>query len=483
MTRLLMDESPLQVLPTLATRIGLNEAIFAQQLHFWLLNPKMGTAHAGKKWIRNSIKEWRAENFPFWSTNTIIRTAAALIEAGIVETAKLRAAQGDMSIFYTINYPRLDEAILLNQDGLKRRRAAAKKGKKAAPTGQESTPDHLPNVADPFTQVEQMDLPKVGNSSIYTKSTYIDNENNARVREPENGFVSEATLALISGQSATLVLEPVQAVVKAAVTPKKKQAAPSVAFLAPATPAPAPATPAPTLYDTLPADDPRMAEHLRLLGMGANPKAERKARRDAKRAAAGMDLHVNDQGLTEALRAALVTELAKIRRMEALIGPNGHEDHLIKLQAQAERLWKLGVDTPEKMKALGEAWRADNKIVPRGSLLEEFQAELLSKMDGGAPAEGVKPNATERRGRGGHPSGQLAEWKRQHGPITAEPIPDRIVKQWHPDDRVAYYTEWRAAYDAAQPAPEWDTEMPDLPKWYADELRAKAAGATPSDAG
>lgn len=341
----------------------------------------------------------------------------------------------------------------------------------------------------PVNVVDGGSKPRLHDQDPMNKTPLNNSFNNACASGPENGFVSAATLALISGQSDAIVLEPVQAVVGcppgAVVTPKKKQAVPSVASLAPA-PVATPATPAPvaaTLYDTLPADDPRMAEHLRLLGMGANPKAERAAKRDAKRAAAGMDLRVNDQGLTESVRAALVTELAVIRRMEALIGPNGHEDHLIKLQAQAERLWRLGVDTPEKMKALGVAWWADNKIVPRGALLEEFQSEILSRMNGGAPAAGEKPNANNQRGRGGHPSGQLAEWKREHGEITAEPIPDRIVKQWHPDDRVAYYTEWRAAYDAAQPAPEWDTEMPDLPKWYADELRAKAAGATPGDAG
>ena len=39
-SKLLIDEPPLQVLPSLALKIGLNEAIILQQVHYWL-NPKL----------------------------------------------------------------------------------------------------------------------------------------------------------------------------------------------------------------------------------------------------------------------------------------------------------------------------------------------------------------------------------------------------------------------------------------------------------
>ena len=35
MSKLLINEHPLQVLPSLATKIGLNEAIVLQQIHYW----------------------------------------------------------------------------------------------------------------------------------------------------------------------------------------------------------------------------------------------------------------------------------------------------------------------------------------------------------------------------------------------------------------------------------------------------------------
>ena len=37
MGNLLINEPPLQVLPSLAAKIGLDNAIFIQQLHYWLL--------------------------------------------------------------------------------------------------------------------------------------------------------------------------------------------------------------------------------------------------------------------------------------------------------------------------------------------------------------------------------------------------------------------------------------------------------------
>ena len=36
MSNLLLNEVPLMCQPSLATKIGLNEAIFIQQLHYWL---------------------------------------------------------------------------------------------------------------------------------------------------------------------------------------------------------------------------------------------------------------------------------------------------------------------------------------------------------------------------------------------------------------------------------------------------------------
>ena len=57
-SRLLITEPPLLVLPSLAIAIGLNEAIFLQQLHYWL--QQAGKERDGRRWIYNTYDEWHA---------------------------------------------------------------------------------------------------------------------------------------------------------------------------------------------------------------------------------------------------------------------------------------------------------------------------------------------------------------------------------------------------------------------------------------
>lgn len=104
MSKLLLDERPLQVLPCLATAIGLNEAIALQQLHWVLQNPKMGKEVDGKKYVHMSYAEWRTGHFPFWSEATIQRTFAALEEMKLIESRNdLNQMQIDRTKWYWID--------------------------------------------------------------------------------------------------------------------------------------------------------------------------------------------------------------------------------------------------------------------------------------------------------------------------------------------------------------------------------------------
>ena len=117
MSKLLIEEPPLQVLPTLATRIGLGKAILLQQVHYWCINPKIGIVRDGKRWIRNTAEEWQKDNFPFWSLKTVKRTIAALEEDGLLlSRSDLNKSGYDRTKWYTINHEVLNSDVPLRSD-------------------------------------------------------------------------------------------------------------------------------------------------------------------------------------------------------------------------------------------------------------------------------------------------------------------------------------------------------------------------------
>lgn len=107
---LLINEPPLQVLPSLAVQIGLNEAIVLQQLHYWINNPKtQGEVDpAGNKWVFNTYEEWRDTNFPFWSIRTVQRTFLNLEKNGFVLSMQPNASKRDHRKYYRIDYGQID---------------------------------------------------------------------------------------------------------------------------------------------------------------------------------------------------------------------------------------------------------------------------------------------------------------------------------------------------------------------------------------
>ena len=131
MSKLLINEQPLQVLPSLANIIGLNEAIVLQQLHFFLRisRNKVG----GRSWVYNTINDWQAE-FSFWSVKTVQRTIENLEKSGlVVSTDKFNKMKMDKTKWYTIDYQKLNEIL---------------------PESEKS----------PFSQNDQMEIPKKENA-------------------------------------------------------------------------------------------------------------------------------------------------------------------------------------------------------------------------------------------------------------------------------------------------------------------------------
>jgi len=111
MSKLLLDESPLVVLPSLAVNLGLNEAIFIQQLHYWL--NRTDKIIDNKKWVYKTIQEWQKE-FPFWSEATIKRVIAKLKNLGVLFVEKLSKDKRDRVSYYSINYQALNSSSTQN---------------------------------------------------------------------------------------------------------------------------------------------------------------------------------------------------------------------------------------------------------------------------------------------------------------------------------------------------------------------------------
>lgn len=107
MSKLLIDDYPIQVLPKLAKVIGLNEAIILQQLHYWL-NSKSAKMIKGKRWIHNTYEEWQVQ-FPFWSVATVKRTLTSLSKQNLIIKANYNKAGFDKTIWYSIDYDKLEE--------------------------------------------------------------------------------------------------------------------------------------------------------------------------------------------------------------------------------------------------------------------------------------------------------------------------------------------------------------------------------------
>lgn len=104
MSKLLINESPLQVLPRLAVAIGLNEAIVLQQVHYWLERTKIEIN--GHPWVYNTVQQWR-EQFPFWSADTVRRTLVSLKGKRVLIGERLAENSFDKTMYYRIDYQEL----------------------------------------------------------------------------------------------------------------------------------------------------------------------------------------------------------------------------------------------------------------------------------------------------------------------------------------------------------------------------------------
>jgi uncharacterized phage protein (TIGR02220 family) len=106
MSKFLVGERPIILIPSLAVKLGMKEAIVLQHVHYWLSVSR--NEKDGRKWVYNTYEEWKKQ-MPFWSLSTIKRTIAILEEKGYLLSDNFNAHNWDQTKWYSIDYEKLKE--------------------------------------------------------------------------------------------------------------------------------------------------------------------------------------------------------------------------------------------------------------------------------------------------------------------------------------------------------------------------------------
>lgn len=201
---LLIDEPPLQVLPSLAVAVGLNEALILQQVHYWIQAKRKApdryqdSFKQDEWWVYNSVPEWNAQ-FPFWGDNTIRRALSSLREMGLLIAEQLAPDPRDKTLWYRIDYEALGKTTALhhapkgtarkkftsNMEDIEKEIGAGEQWADA-PTqnGQMAAPGSTQNGQVHQSKMGKSHLPKAGRShppKMGTSLTKTSSENSQRI--------------------------------------------------------------------------------------------------------------------------------------------------------------------------------------------------------------------------------------------------------------------------------------------------------------
>ena len=99
--KLLIDECPLIVLPSLVTAIGLHEACILQAIHNQSKKSQGGSARITHENLSTLL--------PFLSITTIRRHISSLLEANLMDRKFLSENKKDRTSYYFLNYEKISE--------------------------------------------------------------------------------------------------------------------------------------------------------------------------------------------------------------------------------------------------------------------------------------------------------------------------------------------------------------------------------------
>ncbi len=106
---LLINEAPLQVLPSLAVALkNVHEAIILQQVQYWL--SRSNFVFNGRKWVYNTLDEWH-EQFPWITKKSVGDKFRSLEKKGILIVGNFNKLKYDRTKWYSIDYDKLNSLI------------------------------------------------------------------------------------------------------------------------------------------------------------------------------------------------------------------------------------------------------------------------------------------------------------------------------------------------------------------------------------
>lgn len=97
---LLIVGQPMLLTKELAVKVGVNPAIFLQQVHFMVT--RYGKEVDGEKWLKWSAEKWEKRVFPFWSESTLHRIIGNAEEQGWLRVRRSPGATALFSIDYDV---------------------------------------------------------------------------------------------------------------------------------------------------------------------------------------------------------------------------------------------------------------------------------------------------------------------------------------------------------------------------------------------
>jgi hypothetical protein len=105
----LLDDYPILVLPSLACAIGDRQAMFVQQVHYWLVNKhRMGQplVFEGREWVYNTQEDW-LKQFPFWTKRELQYVIDKAVKTGALIITRPEGT--NRRTWYSVNYDFISE--------------------------------------------------------------------------------------------------------------------------------------------------------------------------------------------------------------------------------------------------------------------------------------------------------------------------------------------------------------------------------------